>query len=161
MLCPQKHLHTASHLGGCHQKTRKHDRRSQEDEDDNQDREPRHQYVNLTDVVHSIFGGKVSIELKRERKLLKRACLNVDSVDSSITDPKFPPWSHREISFNRQDQWATIPELGRFPLILDPCINSVRFEHMLVDGGSSIDILFRNSLPAHKLSLAQLKPYDA
>jgi hypothetical protein len=33
-------------------------------------------------VVHSIFGGKVSIESKRERKLLKRACLNVDSIDA-------------------------------------------------------------------------------
>ena len=67
----------------------------------------------------------------------------------------------REISFNRQDQWAAISEPGRFPLILDPCINSVRFEHVLVDGGSSIDILFHNSLPALKLTPTQLKPYDA
>ena len=111
-------------------------------------------------MVHSIFGGKVSIESKRERKLLKRACLNVDSTDVLIADPKFPPWSHREISFNKQDHWAAIPEPGRFPLILDPCINSIRFERMLVDGGSSIDILFRNSLPALKLTPAQLKPYD-
>ena len=65
------------------------------------------------------------------------------------------------ISFNRQDQWAAIPEPGCFPLILDPCINIIRFEHVLVDGGSSIDILFRNSLPALKLTQAQLKPYEA
>jgi len=32
---------------------------------------------------------------------------------------------------------------------------------VLVDGGSSIDILFRNSLPALKITPAQLKPYDA
>jgi len=32
---------------------------------------------------------------------------------------------------------------------------------VLVDGGSSINILFRNSLPALKLTPAQLKPYDA
>ena len=32
---------------------------------------------------------------------------------------------------------------------------------MIVDGDSSIDILFRNSLPALKLTLAQLKPYEA
>jgi len=41
------------------------------------------------------------------------------------------------------------------------CINSVTFERVLVDGGSSIDILFRNSLPALKITPAQLKPYDA
>jgi len=62
-----------------------------EDEDDDQDRDPRHQYVSPIVVVHSIFGGKVSIESKQERKLLKRACLNVDSTDGPITDPKFPP----------------------------------------------------------------------
>jgi len=142
-------------------KNGKQDRHGHEDEDDDQDRDPRHKYVSPTDVVHSIFGGKVSIESKRERKLLKRAYLNVDSADGLIADPKFPPWSHREISFNRQDQWSAIPEPGRFPLILDPCINSVRFERVLVDGGSSIDILFRNNLPALKLTPAQLKPYDA
>jgi hypothetical protein len=71
------------------------------------------------------------------------------------------PWSHREISFSRQDQWAAIPKLGHFPLILDPCINSVRFKRVLEDGGSSIDILFRNSLPALKLTPVQLKPYEA
>ena len=121
---------------------------------------PRHQYISPTDVVHSIFGGKVSIESKRERKLLKRACLNVDSTDGLVADLKFPPWSHREISFNRKDQWAAIPEPGRFPPILDPYMNSVKFERVLVDGGSSIDILFCNSLPALKITPAQLKPYD-
>jgi len=142
-------------------KNNKRDGHDHEDEDEDQDRDPRHQYVSPTDVVHSIFGGKVSIESKRERKLLKRACLNIDSTDGLIADPKFPPWSHREISFSRKDQWAAIPEPGRFPLILDPCINSIRFERVLVDGGSSIDILFRNSLPALKISPAELKPYDA
>jgi len=142
-------------------KNGKQDRRGHEDEDDNQDRDPRHQYVSNTDVVNSILRGKVSIESKRERKLLKRACLNVDSTDGLIADPKFPPWSHREISFSRKNQWAAIPEPGRFPLILDPCINNVRFERVLVDGGSSIDSLFCNSLPALKITPAQLKPYDA
>ena len=91
---------------------------------------------------------------KRERKLLRRVCVNVDSSDGLVTDPKFLAWSHWEISFSRQDQWAAIPKPGGFPLIMDPCINSVRVERMLVDGGSSIDILFRNSLPTLKLTQA-------
>jgi len=48
-------------------------RRNREDDDDEQNRDPRHQYINPTNIVHSIFGGKVSIESKRECKLLKRA----------------------------------------------------------------------------------------
>jgi len=77
--------------GDAAKKNGKQDRRSQEDEGEDQDWDPRHQYVSPTDVVHSIFGGKVSIESKRERKLLKRACLTVDSTDGLIADPKFPP----------------------------------------------------------------------
>jgi hypothetical protein len=83
--------------------------------------------------------------------------MSVANADDLITAPRFPTWSHREISFNREDQWAVIPEPGQFPLVLDPCINSVWFERVLIDGGSSIDILFRNSLPALKLSQVDLK----
>jgi hypothetical protein len=41
-----------------------------------------------------MFGEKVSLESKRERKLLKRACMSVANVDDLITDPKFLAWSH-------------------------------------------------------------------
>jgi hypothetical protein len=117
-----------------------------DDGDDEQDKNPHHQYVNPTKTVHSIFGGKVSLESKRERKLLKQACLSGPTVKSPLAE---------------QTAGAAILEPGQFPLILDPCINSVRFERVLVDGGSSIDILFRNSLPALKITKADLKPYVA
>jgi hypothetical protein len=136
-------------------------RDSDDDNDDEQERNPRHQYVNPTKTVHSIFGGKVSLESKYEHKLLKRACLSVINTDDLISDPRLPVWSHREISFSRADRWVAILEPGRFPLVPDPCINSVWFERVLMDGGRSIDILFRSSLPALKLTQADLKPYDA
>jgi hypothetical protein len=76
-------------------------RRDDDDnDDDEQDRNPRHQYVNPTKTVHSIFGRKVSLESKRERKLLKRACLSVVNTDDLISDPRLPAWSYREISFS-------------------------------------------------------------
>jgi hypothetical protein len=103
----------------------------------------------------------VSLESKRDRKLLKRACLNVINFDDLISNPKLPAWSHRKISFSQADRWAAISEPGHFPLILDPCINSVWFKRVLMDGGSSIDILFCSNLPALKLTQAYLKPYDA
>jgi hypothetical protein len=87
--------------------------------------------------------------------------LSVVNTDDLISDPRLPAWSHREIFFSRADRWAAIPEPSHFPLVLDPCINSVRFERELIDGGSSINILFYSSLPALKLIEADLKPYDA
>jgi hypothetical protein len=103
----------------------------------------------------------VSVESKRERKLLARACLNMAKVDDLIADPRLPPWSHREINFSRADQWATIPELGRFALFLSPFINKVQFDRVLMDDDSSIDILFKNNISALNISEADLKPYDA
>ena len=75
----------------------------------------------------------MSIETKRERKLLARACLNVANADNLLADPRLPLWSHREISFSRKDQWAAIPEPGRFPLVLNPCINKVQFDKVLIN----------------------------
>jgi hypothetical protein len=69
-------------------------RRDGDDDDDEQDRDPHHQYVAPTKTVHSIFGGKVSLESKRERKLLKRACMSVNNADDLITNPRFLAWSH-------------------------------------------------------------------
>jgi hypothetical protein len=51
--------------------------------------------------------------------------MSVTDADGLITDPRFPAWSHREISFNHEDRWVVIPKPSRFSLILDPCINSV------------------------------------
>jgi hypothetical protein len=65
-------------------------RRDGDNDDDEQDRDPHHQYVAPTKTVHSIFSGKVSLESKRERKLLKRACMSVTNADDLITDPRFP-----------------------------------------------------------------------
>jgi hypothetical protein len=87
--------------------------------------------------------------------------MSVVNANDLITDPRFLAWSHQEISFNHEDRWAVIPEPGRFLLVLDPYINSVRFERVIIDSGSSIDIMFRNSLPALKLSQVNLKPYEA
>jgi cellulose biosynthesis protein BcsQ len=85
----------------------------------------------------------------------------VAKVDNLIADPRLPPLSHQEINFSRVDQWATIHKPGRFTLVLSPCINKVQFDMVLIDSGSSIDILFKNSLLALNISKADLKPYDA
>jgi hypothetical protein len=87
--------------------------------------------------------------------------LSVVNIDDLISDPRLPTWSHCEISSSRADQWVAILEPGRFPLILDLYINSVQFERVLMDNGSSIDILFHINLPVLKLTQADLKPYDA
>jgi hypothetical protein len=85
----------------------------------------------------------------------------LNNLDGRVTDPKYQNWSHQPITFSRADQWANIPEPGRFPLVLDPIIRNVRFEKVLIDGGSALDILFRNALTELDIMPEDLEPYDA
>jgi hypothetical protein len=135
-------------------------RNRRDDDEDDPDKNPKHQYQEPVRHVITIVEGNVSVESKCERKLLARARLNMAKTDNLIADPTLPSWSHREINFSRVDQWASIPKLGHFALVLSPYINKVQFDRVLIDGGSSIDILFKNSLSALNISEADLKPYD-
>jgi hypothetical protein len=87
--------------------------------------------------------------------------MTLNNFDRKVVDPKYQNWSHQPITFSRADQWANIPKPGRFPLVLYPVIRNVRFEKVLIDGGSALDILFRNALTELDIKLEDLKPYDA
>jgi hypothetical protein len=69
--------------------TDQHNRR--DDDEDDPNKNPKHQYQEPVRHVATIVGGKVSVESKRERKLLARTCLNVAKVDDHIVDPRLPP----------------------------------------------------------------------
>jgi hypothetical protein len=49
----------------------------------------------------------------------------------------------------------------RFSLVLDPVIRNVRFEKVLIDGGSALDILFCNALTELDINPKDLETYDA
>jgi hypothetical protein len=85
----------------------------------------------------------------------------LNNSDKKVADPKYQNWSHQPITFSRADQWANIPEAGCFPLILDPIIGNIRFEKVLIDGGSILNILFHNALTELGIKLEDLEPYDA
>jgi hypothetical protein len=72
-------------------------RNRRDDDEDDPDKNPKHQYQEPMRHVATIVGGKVSVESKRERKLLTHACLNMAKVDDLIADPRLPP-GHTEKS---------------------------------------------------------------
>jgi hypothetical protein len=63
--------------------------------------------------------------------------------------------------FSRANQWANIPEPGRFPLVLDPVIRNVQFEKVLIDGGNALNIVFLNALTELDIKPKDIEPYDA
>ena len=78
-----------------------------------------------------------------------------------ISDPKYLNWLEHLITFSRADQWSDIPYPGHFPLIQDPKIKVVRFQKVLIDGGSALNILFAGSMEELGLKMEDLTPMDS
>jgi hypothetical protein len=55
--------------------------------------------------------------------------------------PSFLDWSEDAITFSREDHLNRIPNPGQYPLVVDPVIGNVWFSKVMMDGGSSLNIL--------------------
>jgi hypothetical protein len=77
-------------------------------------------------------------------------------------EPQFMHWSEVAITWGREDHPWLMPSPGEYALVLDPVVCSdthmCRFSRVLIDGGSSINLLYRSSLEKLGIPLAQLKP---
>src|SRR3954464_2995669 len=64
--------------------------------------------------------------------------------------PQFVRWSECDISWSRADHPAILPNPGSYPLVVDALFAgpkfSCKFSRVLVDGGSTINILYRDTL---------------
>jgi hypothetical protein len=72
----------------------------------------------------------------RQRKRERHEVLAAEKVPPSFLD-----WSEDAITFSREDHPNRIPNLGQYPLVVDPVIGNARFSKVLMDGGSSFNIL--------------------
>ena len=111
-------------------------------------------------MVATIFGGFAATESRRDRKLTARRVLAVNAEDA-IANHSYRPWSEVPITFSRADQWADIPYTGRFSLVLDATVRKVLFRKVLVDGGSSLNLLFAGALKELGLGIGDLTPSDS
>jgi hypothetical protein len=103
--------------------------------------------------VFLIFGGPTvdmsNIHHKRER---------YEVLTTDKAPPFFLDWSEDAITFSREDHLNRIPNPGQYLLVVDPVIGNPRFSKMLMDGGSSLNILYVNTLRLMGIGLDQLRP---
>ena len=74
---------------------------------------------------------------KRERKRALRDVYAVEPIPS-----KFNPWSACPITFDRKDHPTSIRHGGSAALVLDPIIYEFHLTRVLMDGGSSLNLLY-------------------
>ena len=116
--------------------------------DDGKEEHPKDARLAFQDAnkkVATIFGGCAASESKRQQKLITRQVMLITKYDT-VADPKYLDWLEHPITFSRANQWADIPYPGCFPLVLDPTIRNVRFNKVIIDGGSALNILFVGAL---------------
>jgi hypothetical protein len=77
-------------------------------------------------------------------------------------EPQFMYWSEVAITWGREDHPRLMPSPGEYALVLDLVIcsdtHTCWFSRVLIDGGSSINLLYRSSMEKLGIPLAQLKP---
>jgi hypothetical protein len=103
--------------------------------------------------VFLIFGGPTVDMSSRQRKRERHEVLAAEKAPPSFLD-----WSEDAITFSREDHPNRIPNPGQYPLVADPVIGNARFSKVLMDGGSSLNILYAHTLRLLGIGLDQLRP---
>ena len=90
---------------------------------------------------------------KRERK---RALRDVYAMEPVA--PKFNPWSACPITFDRRDHPTSIRHGGSAALVLDPIIDGFHLTRVLMDGGSSLNLLYQDTVRKMGIDPSRIKP---
>jgi hypothetical protein len=102
--------------------------------------------------VFLIFGGP-TVDMSNSQR--KREWHEVLAAEKA--PPTFLDWSEDAITFSREDHQNRIPNLGQYPLVVDPVISNARFSRVLMDGGSSLNILYAHTLHLLGIGLDQMR----
>jgi hypothetical protein len=79
----------------------------------------------------------------------------------SPATPEYLKWSEVPITFDYNDHPDFVPNLGRSPLIVNPIVKDVKLNRVLIDGGSSLNILFLKTIDQMGLSRSMVHPSQA
>jgi hypothetical protein len=88
-----------------------------------------------------IYDGQVANALARHCKQERREVCSV-----RVAAPVYLDWSDKPITFDQGDHPDFVPSPGRYPLIIDPIIDNVKLSKVLIDGGSSLNIIYAETL---------------
>jgi hypothetical protein len=65
-----------------------------------------------------------------------------------------------QITFSRKDHWVHIPDPGTYPLVVNLIINGAWLPKTLVDGGSSLNIIFTETLRKMEFDFSKMTACD-
>jgi hypothetical protein len=107
----------------------------------NQEKKPKDPKGNFPESrkeVNYIYGVPESYKSRKKQKLTAQEVMAV----SPAASPEYLKWSKVPISFDYSNHLDFMLKPGWYPLIVSPIIKEVKLNQVLVDGGSSLNILF-------------------
>ncbi|GJN20375.1 hypothetical protein PR202_gb07745 [Eleusine coracana subsp. coracana] len=116
-------------------------RNSKDKTNDDGDKDDSGEFQEPRKEVNFIFGSSDAYISKRKQKL---ELWEINLVEPAA--PQFMRWSEMPITFDRSDHPKHVPKPGRYPLVLAAIMKEVKFNKVLIDGGSSLDLIFTKTL---------------
>jgi hypothetical protein len=99
-----------------------------------------------------IYGGQVANASARHRKQERREVCTV-----KVAAPVYLDWSDKPITFDQGDHPDRVPSPGKYSLIVDPVIGNVRLTKVLMDEGSSLNIIYVETLGLLQIDLSSIR----
>jgi hypothetical protein len=99
-----------------------------------------------------IYGGQVANASVRHRKQERREVCSV-----KVAAPVYLDWSDKPITFDQGDHPDRVPSPGKYPLVVDPVIGNARLTKVLMDGGSSLNIIYAETLGLLQIDLSSIR----
>ena len=112
--------------------------------------EDRRSFPSQVQTVNMIYATHIP---KSERK---RALRDVYAMEPVA--PKFNPWSSCPITFDRRDHPTSIRHGGFAALVLDPIVDGFHLTRVLMDGGSSLNLLYQDTVCKMGIDPSRIKP---
>jgi hypothetical protein len=99
-----------------------------------------------------IYGGQVANASARHHKQERREVCSV-----KVAAPVYLDWSNKPITFDQGDHPDCVPSPGKYPLVVDPVIGNTRLTKVLMDGGSSLNIIYAETLGLLEIDLSTIR----
>jgi hypothetical protein len=99
-----------------------------------------------------IYGGHVANASGRQCKQERREVCSV-----KVAVPVYLDWSDKPITFDQGNHPDYVPSPGRYPLVVDLIIGNARLTKVLMDGGSSLNIIYAETLGLLAIDLSTIR----
>jgi hypothetical protein len=99
-----------------------------------------------------IYGGQVANASAQHRKQERREVCSV-----KVATPVYLDWSDKPITFDQGDHPDCVSSPGRYPLVVDPVIDNARLTKVLMDGGSSLNVIYAETLGLLGVDLSAIR----